>query len=167
MITIPVELSKNHYQSFLIMNDNCAESSDHITGQHIQGMVLIEAARQMMLSVTENYFLLSQEKENPYFTLNKINTNFLRFTFPVEIVINYQVMNITKKTNGSIKSTCKILFEQLGQTVAEIEIDFCVYSKDIIAVIEKTMAADTLQKALLTESLLSSNRGDTLKIAYA
>jgi hypothetical protein len=105
--------------------------------------------------VTENYFLLPHQKEKSYFTLNKVNTSFLRFTFPVEVILSYQVINLIKKANGSIKSMGKIIFEQLGQTIAEIEIDFSVYCKEFIADIEKTMAADILKKALVTKSVSS------------
>lgn len=62
MISKPLLIRSNFFSSFLMLDKDCAEMTDHVTGQHIQGMVVIEAARQMMLSVTENYLLNNTEK---------------------------------------------------------------------------------------------------------
>lgn len=56
-------MNTNIFESHLMLNDRCAEMSDHVTGQHLQGMILIEAARQMTLAVTEMYFIDSNDRE--------------------------------------------------------------------------------------------------------
>lgn len=42
----PREVGEGRFTSCLVLDDRCAEISDHTTGQHIQGAVLIEASRQ-------------------------------------------------------------------------------------------------------------------------
>lgn len=53
MISDPQKIAKDRFNAHLMVDAQCAEMSDHITGRHIQGMVLIEAARQMMLACAE------------------------------------------------------------------------------------------------------------------
>lgn len=71
---------------------------DHMTGVHIQGMALTEAARQAFLTVTEEYFL-NESKEKWYFVTNYHNAQFKQFVFPLAARLNYHVKNHTTK-NG-------------------------------------------------------------------
>lgn len=54
------------YQCHLLIDDGCAEMADHVTGQHVQGMVLLEACRQMVNSVSER-FLIKKTVRNRLF----------------------------------------------------------------------------------------------------
>src|SRR3546814_2102255 len=57
LISKPVQRSDNVFTSDLFLHYRNELMLDHLTGQHIQGLVLTEACRQMFLAVTEKYFL--------------------------------------------------------------------------------------------------------------
>ena len=61
LISKPNKLEENIYLSELIVFQNNELIIDHQTGLHVQGMVLIEAIRQMFIAVVEKFF---QKKRN-------------------------------------------------------------------------------------------------------
>ncbi len=50
MVTTPREVGRGHFELDLVVDGSCAELSDHTTGVHLQGMLLIEAARQAFMA---------------------------------------------------------------------------------------------------------------------
>lgn len=151
MITVPVPYDTDTYQSNLILDDDCAEISDHMTGQHIQGMVLIEAARQMMLSVTEYYILQPEQRGKSYFVLNNINTLFRHFAFPLGMTVTYKILEVEKTAKGNVKSKALVGFIQNNKTIAEIEISFSVYDQAFISQKENEMAAKLIEDSQSTD----------------
>lgn len=145
MITDPEIIENNNYQSYLVINDDCAEMSDHVTGRHIQGMVLIEAARQMMLAVSEKYILGKDGQGKAYCILNNIITTFKQFVFPIEVVINHIVTNVQPLRNGVYSVKCVTQFIQSNQVATEIEIEYKLYDKNIMAKREEQIAEKCLE----------------------
>lgn len=152
MITKPNMIGGDTFTSFLCIDENCAEMSDHVTGKHIQGMVLIEAARQMMLSVTETYFLSENEKNNSYFVLNYVNTTLNQFTFPLDIGLHYYVNQSERSSKGILKSTVTISIIQNEKKAGSVEISFSVYDKGFISEKESQMASKVLFDQVQTDS---------------
>jgi hypothetical protein len=148
MITSPIHLDERKYISQLTIQDNAAEMSDHVTGQHIQGMVLIEAARQMMLSVSENHILTEDRQSNYSFVLNSVNTTFYQFAFPLEISIICEVINLEIKAKGSLKSVMKFSFIQNNMKVTEVEINFIAFEKTFLEAKEKSFAMKAITTAM-------------------
>jgi hypothetical protein len=58
---------------------------DHQSGPHIQGMVLIEAARQMFLAICELEYLRPWPDREFSFLLTQVDTRFERPTFPLPL----------------------------------------------------------------------------------
>ncbi len=61
---------------------------DHQTGQHVQGIVAIEAARQMLIA-SSKLLRLTQGIAKPYFVLNTMSTTFDSFLFPLPAQLTY------------------------------------------------------------------------------
>lgn len=57
MISTPEQISDSLFSSYLCIDENCDEMKDHLTGYHLQGIVLIEVARQMINAVSEKFFI--------------------------------------------------------------------------------------------------------------
>jgi hypothetical protein len=144
MITKPIPWggAKNTYKSSLILDDRCAEMSDHVTGQHLQGMILAEAARQMMTAVSERYLLEEDEKCNSYFTLNKLSPEFKSFAFPLEVDIYYCEKQMDKVPKRCLKSTALVSFVQGKKVICEVEICFSVFNKDFMNHMEQMAALE-------------------------
>ncbi|MHB1948744.1 MAG: AfsA-related hotdog domain-containing protein, partial [Gammaproteobacteria bacterium] len=150
MITEPFLIEDNTYRSNLIINDDCAEMSDHVTGRHIQGMVLIEAARQMMLAVSEKYILGKENQGKAYCILNNIITTFKQFVFPIDVVMNHKIMVMQATRNGVYAVKCRTQFIQNNQVTAEIEIEYKLYDKNLMLKKEQKIAEKCLEESAKT-----------------
>lgn len=76
LISEPIKLQKDHFYCNLIVFKNNELIIDHQTGQHIQGMILIEAIRQMFIAVAEKY---TNSKIKPYVIFNNFKIRFQSF----------------------------------------------------------------------------------------
>lgn len=144
VITKPLLCDQNKYRAFLMLDSRCAEMSDHITGQHIQGMVIIEAARQMMLSVTENYLAPKEQQGKIWIILNEMSVKFFSFLFPIEVQIEYLTEESENKENKS-KYIASVNFYQNGKLAATIKITFSVYENEKLSQNEKKLAKKALE----------------------
>ncbi|MDF2690768.1 MAG: hypothetical protein K0S29_623 [Gammaproteobacteria bacterium] len=145
MITAPLKTSEACYESLLILDDECAEMDDHVTGQHIQGMVLVEAARQMMLAVTEHYYLNQEEQNKYYFVLNKIMTEFQQFAFPLDIKIKCRQIDFSKKNASSLSACLNFEFIQNEKLITTVNIDFSAYLGSKLANHEARLARNAIE----------------------
>lgn len=94
-ITLPEKISDTEYLMNVVVDSQCCELSDHITGEHINGVVLIEATRQAFIAVTQTFFL--NENDKIYFILKKLTCEFESFLFPLTIQMKYKILNFEKK----------------------------------------------------------------------
>ncbi|MEW6618377.1 MAG: AfsA-related hotdog domain-containing protein [bacterium] len=106
LITFPVETKNGVFQSSLVIDGGCEDLSDHITGVHIQGTILIEASRQMYTAVSEIFLEKKYLKDtnnhhcSKYrFVLNEMNVSFHSFLFPlhVDIILTLQEVMVNKR----------------------------------------------------------------------
>lgn len=146
IISPPLQLSTDRYASSIHFQNECSELSDYMTGQHIQGMALTEAARQMMLSVSERYLLRESLKGKAYFILHSIDVKFKKFMFPIESNLDFFVQKIQEKRMGTILVNSRTVFYQNDSEVAVIDIGYTAYHKDFISEKEDQLASLTLDK---------------------
>jgi hypothetical protein len=133
------------YESLLVLDDDCAEMSDHVTGQHLQGMVLIEAARQMFLAVTERFFP-RPEREKSYFVINDFTTTFFSFTFPLQTTVRYTVLEHRADPKAADSFEALVAFGQHDVRVARSVIAFTAYPDAYIAEREAAKARQVLER---------------------
>jgi len=94
LIGTPHQLDEGRYRMDLCIDENSELMGDHQTGQHVQGMILVEASRQAFLAVTEAFFLNENKKEDSvYFVINSMAIHFMGFVFPVRSYIDYRVVS--------------------------------------------------------------------------
>ena len=140
LITSPRMIGDSEYRALLAIQDSSELLSDHMTGQHIQGMVLVEAARQAMLSVSENFLLDVRLRGRSYFVLNHVSSRFLQFGFPLPTTIDCLVLSSETSKSGSLKGEIECRFKQNDTCIAEISIQFAAYDKQYIAEKEHSLA---------------------------
>jgi hypothetical protein len=148
LITAPRRQADDTYISKLAIQDAAELLNDHMTGQHVQGIVLFEAARQMMLSVSERYLLLPEERNKRYFVLHDVISRYHQFAFPFNIEVELKVLSQERKPNGALHATVSTRFLQNGIELTEIEIRYAAYTKEFIAGREHSMAASRLSEYL-------------------
>lgn len=147
MISSPIKISECEFHAKIILDDLCAEMSDHMTGQHIQGVVLLEAARQMFLAVTSIFFLKPEKRSQYYFALNSFSVDFVNFAFALEIEIRYHIRNMSDDGNGNISFAVDMELYQAGTKTTDIKVSFAAYKGIYMRLVESSKAKEALERA--------------------
>lgn len=141
MISEPIKINDEIYHCDLMLEDDCDEMNDHVTGVHIQGSVLIEAARQMVLAVSEKYFISADFKRKLNFVTHKIDTTFHQYIFPIPVVMKYKVSEMKMSRNNNFSSSVHISFVQNDYVASEIFFKFSVLDAEYLSEQEISLAA--------------------------
>lgn len=144
MISDPEKMHERIFVAYLLPNDDCAEMSDHLTGKHIQGMVLVEAARQMMLAVSEKYILAEIDKSNMYCVLGNIDIDFKGFVFPIETQVECRLQGLLARPGNKYKLNLSISFAQREKVCSTIDFTVSFYKKSFMENIETDMLGKTV-----------------------
>lgn len=153
MISEPYRLSPSEFKSYLLLDESCAEMSDHITGQHIQGMVLIEASRQMVNSVSEKFLISDKNTVRKGFVLNSISSTFFEYVFPLEVELVFTLDKLRKGLGDNFKAEASIAVYQHEKIMMQIQVVFSVMDKATLLNIESKMAELSVEKALSQNQL--------------
>jgi len=139
MITKPKKILEHKFSSMLYISDNCEMLNDHVTGVHLQGLLIIEAARQKMISVIENFFLEKKNNFNKRFTLININSIFIHFLLPASVKI-ISILNILSVKNNNLTAKINCDFIQNNTICATININFSVRDEKTVLRKESILA---------------------------
>ncbi|WP_431819856.1 AfsA-related hotdog domain-containing protein [Burkholderia sp. F1] len=139
-------LDDTHYQAALRLNSNNELLLDHVTGCHISAMVLTEAARQMFLAVTEQYFLGGAAVGRHRFVINEWQASFEHFLFPLDAIIEYRIDEIVRDKSDRLRFRVEILVKQADSVAARIRIVFTVFETTYLTRYEMKQAARTVRR---------------------
>jgi A-factor biosynthesis hotdog protein len=148
IITLPYkDEAADLYRCHLVLDDDCAEMSDHVTGHHLQGVVFFEASRQMLLAATE-LFWLEQLGRPYYFVLNEYNITYHTFGFPLPTDITMKVLAERGDTrqSGSVFLDIKVEFFQVGVPITECVIKYAAFDKALLSAREGLLSRMALVK---------------------
>lgn len=132
----------------LVIDDNCELMGDHQTGQHVQGMLLVEACRQAFIAVTEEF--VYQKQSDKYYVINSMSIDFANFLFPLPAIVHFEfVEKDVNERRGRFKARMSVM---QNQTVcASMDVSFAVYSAKSILAKEGELAESA------TEAVVSPN----------
>lgn len=139
LITKPEKIDEKTYESALVINDECAEMSDHVTGKHIQGLLLIEAARQMFMAATEIYDLDDEKRGHYSYILNHLDISFSAFLFPFDVRVILNVKNSQWKNDLLMKSVT-VEFMQNNTVGCEVKATGTGFPSKTLQIIETSKA---------------------------
>ncbi|MBU9491236.1 AfsA-related hotdog domain-containing protein [Burkholderia multivorans] len=122
----------NSYASILMIDDSCAELSDHVTGKHVQFMVLIEAARQMGNAVTQKFHSTAAK----IYLAEEICVGFTTFVYPFETRIDCRVTRRDLRATGDGKMALEIGFVQQGKIACQLSLAFTVLDRKFVTSLE-------------------------------
>lgn len=120
------------YRSLLMIDDACAELSDHVTGKHIQFMVLIEAARQMANAVTQKFY----STDAKIYLAEDLHVRFNSFVYPAEVHLECSVTRLDLRATGDGKMAISVDIVQNGKTACQLSLAFSVLDRKFIAALE-------------------------------
>lgn len=147
LISEPRRLAENLFEMDLLIDEEGELMCDHQTGQHVQGMVLFEAARQAIMAVAEAFFL-PQDGAGYAFVTNEMSSRYARFAFPVDARVRYAIREKEVANGRRLRFVADITIEQCGVEAASFHTDVTVFEQSRITRMEGAMARDTLSQHL-------------------
>lgn len=154
LISEPTPASENAYDAHLLIDEDCELMGDHQSGHHLQGMLLVEAARQMFLAVIERF--LRPGKRN-YAVINYMNSTFQRFAFPIatDIRLTIDARKDDRSDRGGYDAT--IVFSQNKAPVTTITARFTVFDSETLSVKESSMSSDCVRSLARPDGLAQAS----------
>jgi hypothetical protein len=153
LISRPRQISEKEFLLDLVIDENCELMQDHQTGQHLQGMILLEAARQSFLAVTESFFL-PEDGTKFYFVINEMVARYSHFAFPLPAIVRYRLREHEGANPLRQHFIADITVEQCGETVSSFVTDFTTFEDSRISGKEGKLAATACVRA--TEAVLGT-----------
>lgn len=138
------------YRFHLALNDKQDRLSDHVTGQHISAMQLMEAARQAVVAALECEYP-TEPGSRMGFILERFDSRFENYMFPVPTDI---FVTIAERSNASDKHrsvTLTIDFAQVAQKVCQMQLDVRLYDIKVLAKLEARRARSVVGSLMHTE----------------
>lgn len=144
LVTEPLRKTDNVFELGLTIDERCEVMADHVTGCHIQGMLLMEAARQSFLAVTEKYRL--EHGRSYYFVINDFSTEFKAFAFPVDMSISLELTDHPRERSDRSTYTALITISQLGRPVTVVRTTYTAFEKSSLSEREQSLARRALRQ---------------------
>lgn len=148
IITQPEKTAAQEFQCNLVVCKSNELITDHVTGYHLQGMVLIEAIRQTFVAVSEIFL---KKFERQYVVFSSLDIKFIKFCFPLDASIKMTITN-AKVEESSAKYEAQINILQAQNTVVESTVRFSLYDAISLKKIEKKKGIDKVNKMLETKT---------------
>jgi hypothetical protein len=136
---------------------------DHQTGEHIQGMIVVEAARQMFLAAFEVGYRHRWPLHNFYVVWNSVQLAFESFLFPLPAEVVCELSEVDVESPESLRFDMSVELHQLGRRVASGTIGFTSFEYARIASIERHKAGKALGAAV--EWAASADGADDVPLA--
>ncbi|MDT7846343.1 AfsA-related hotdog domain-containing protein [Streptomyces justiciae] len=105
---------------------------DHQTGEHVQGMVAVEAARQMFLAVSERYHACRYLDRSYYYVIESMNTDFENFLFPVDATIVYHSLRAELDDPDRLSFAAEISLHQAGRRASITTVTYTAFDAPVI-----------------------------------
>ncbi|ABD82741.1 AfsA-related hotdog domain-containing protein [Saccharophagus degradans] len=134
LITEPRRLGKLNYAFDLSLTDKIDRLSDHVTGQHVGAMLLMEAARQATIAVLE-YEYCRNSSESFGLVLDRFDSRFDGYLFPLPASLN----TVIKELKVSAKSITVVVTStviQCGVDIGSISLDVTLCNSRLLNKIE-------------------------------
>lgn len=146
IISHPIRLGEDCFEASLLLDERSELMSDHQTGQHIQGMILIEAARQLFLAVTEEYFIGQSVHDRYYFVINSVNVKYTGFVFPLDATLRYEIVSKDINNIARMRFDTVVSVLQGGSCATEIAFRFTAFHASKIEAKEQQQAQALLMR---------------------
>ena len=144
MVSKPDKIGDMEYSSTFSLSNHKDRLSDHVTGQHIGGMLLMEAARQAATVAAELEFV-SEEKPLG-FMLERFETDFIDYAYPLPTNI---IVKMFRLDDGRVISLdVVVLFTQADVEVCRVRIKSKLIDASILNAIETKKAKKAVKNQL-------------------
>ena len=109
----------NTFRADLRVHNDQELQLDH-QASHVQGMVILEAARQMFLAVCESYYRPLVPEHNPAYVYDRMECTFQQFLFPLDCTIECEVLAADLSGPERLLFDIRTTFHQAEAQVAAV-----------------------------------------------
>lgn len=113
---------------------------DHHTGQHVQGMVIVEAMRQICIAQFETGFRPHLPKVGYAGVWKRLNLSFEDFLFPVRATVESEITCADLSREDNLRFRARTSVRQNTGVVASAEIEYSMIKQDRIGTLERRKA---------------------------
>ncbi|MEC3914650.1 AfsA-related hotdog domain-containing protein [Nocardia sp. CDC160] len=117
---------------------------DHQTGEHVQGIVIVEAVRQLFLGAFELEYGRRWPEQHFYIVWNSIELEFKTFLFPLPATLHAVLTPIAIEDPAKLEFAIDVDVRQLDRTVATTRITYAALPNERISQIERHKAAKAI-----------------------
>lgn len=146
LIGVPRRIEEDRFELDLMIDDRNEIMSDHVTGQHLQGMLLIEACRQSFLAVTEKFFLPEHPGSSYYFVINDLNVSYYAFAFPLDATIDYRILESHSPDAQRHSFVVEMGVVQNGEVTTRVRTKFTAFDSALLKPKEHKKAEKALRQ---------------------
>ncbi|MFI5667412.1 AfsA-related hotdog domain-containing protein [Streptomyces sp. NPDC051704] len=145
LISAPRPVGDDWYEADLLVDGDNEVMSDHLTGQHMQGMLATEAGRQMFIAVAEQFYLPHEAVGSSYFVIDSFATRYRNFLFPLPAVVRCRVLAHRTPHRTRMTFHCELSVSQGGSETAGMEVRFTAFDTQVSHAKETRAAQRSLQ----------------------
>jgi hypothetical protein len=138
LITDPKRMGERTYEFDCVLGSEVDRLSDHVTGQHVSAMLLMEAARQAIIATVELEYTPPQG-ESYSFLVEQYGASFTNYAFPVPTTIRSQLFEVERK-DRRIALTSVTQFYQTGLLVSEMRMSGAIFQRKFLQAVEMRQA---------------------------
>ena len=143
----PVTRTGDSYQAPFVLSSRNELIIDHQTGIHIQGMVGIEACRQMALCICESVAKRAG-MQHPSISLSKYDLEFGTFLFPLPSTVVGRISSAEEDDRGWIHLYMELGVEQSGKMPVTAQMKCILIPRDVMEAIEIRRADKAIEAYL-------------------
>ncbi len=129
MVSAPVREGEGRFALDLVVDAGTETMQDHITGQHVPAIALLEAARQAWTAVTEEHLLTNGDGATR-FVIVSVHAEFGRYVFPLPARLRYELIDHRRDALGEA-FRCRIAVVQGGAEATVVEAEYRVVPETI------------------------------------
>lgn len=141
-------IGEHRYQAALLVHPDNELMLDHQTGEHLQGLVVIEAFRQMLIAVCEQYVVIGLPPREYGYVWHSLQMDFENFLFPVHTGLECQFEQVDLSDARRVRMAATLQVDQAGTRCGLARIEFSALDARSMAVTEHRLARGRLDALL-------------------
>lgn len=139
---------EHRYRAALVLHPDNELMLDHQTGEHLQGLVVIEAFRQMLISACEQYIVIDLPPRAYGYVWHSLQLTFENFLFPVPTSLECQFEHVDLNNPRHVRMVAELWVDQAGTRCGVARIEFSALDAHSMATTEHRLARGRLDAYL-------------------
>ncbi|MEU3711218.1 AfsA-related hotdog domain-containing protein [Streptomyces catenulae] len=139
--------SETAFRSSLRLHNDQELQLDH-QASHVQGMVVLEAARQMYVAVCERYYTCHRPEHRYSHVFARLETSFRNFLFPLDATLDCEVLQADLSDPELLLFDIEVTFRQAALHVASVRMTGTALPATVMARKERRGAERAVRYAL-------------------